>query len=263
MKSVLNYFNIYRNFVSCSLTEELSFRLNFFLLLVVDAIFTLSALGTTFILFDHIPALGNWNRDQLQFFLVFMLIIDDFQGLVLSSNFWMLSTDLKAGNLDFTFLKPVHSFLPMFFRYLRPSSVISLVIDIALLFYFADKLNFTYVDYIALPFLLFLSVCLRFILEMAIALLMFWTTEGVGINFIRLQLQSLSRWPDLIYRGIAKKVLMTLLPVLLVGSAPMHFLFDHTKWHYILWLIVAVVVFAFILHLSWEKARIRYESASS
>lgn len=263
MKILNHYLQIYKNFISCSLTEELSFRLNFFLLLVVDAIFTLSALGTTFILFDHIPALGNWNRDQLQFFLVFMLIVDDFQGLVLSSNFWMLSTDLKAGNLDFTFLKPVHSFVPMFFRHLRPSSLISLIIDIILLFYFADRLSFSMFDYITLPFLLFLSISLRFIVEMSIALLMFWTTEGVGINFIRLQLQSLSRWPDLIYRGLAKKILMTLLPILLIGSAPMHFLFDHSKWHYLIWLCISVILFAFLLHFAWEKARIRYESASS
>src|SRR5690606_17376910 len=117
-------------------TEELSFRINFLMILIVDCVFTLSALGATYVLFDHVQTLGSWNREQLLFFLSFMLIIDDFQGLVLSSNFWMLSMDLKAGNLDFTFLKPVHSFLPMFFRYLRPSSVISLAIDITLLIYF-------------------------------------------------------------------------------------------------------------------------------
>ncbi len=263
MKTVISYLNIYKNFISCSLTEELSFRLNFVLLLFVDIIFTLSALGTTFILFDHVPTLGNWNRDQLQFFLVFMLIIDDFQGLVLSSNFWMLSRDLKEGNLDFTFLKPVHSFLPMFFRNLRPSSLVALIIDITLLIYFAQELSLSLLDYIALPFLLILSISLRFMIEMSIALLMFWTTEGAGINFIRLQMQSLSRWPDFIYKSFARRILTTIIPILLVGSGPLHFIFDHSKWHYILWLIVAILVFATILNFSWEKARIRYESASS
>ncbi len=263
MKAFTSYLSIYKNFISCSLTEELSFRLNFILLLIVDVIFTVSALGTTFILFDHIPSLGNWNRDQLQFFLVFMLIVDDFQGLVLSSNFWVLSRDLKQGNLDFTFLKPVHSFLPMFFRHLRPSSTVSLLIDFCLLIFFALKLNLALVDYLALPFLLILAISLRFMIEMSIALLMFWTTEGVGINFIRLQLQSLSRWPDFIYKSVARRLLTVVVPILLVGSGPLHFIFDHSKWHYVIWLMVAILVYAVILNFTWERARLRYESASS
>jgi ABC-2 type transport system permease protein len=253
----------YRNFISCSLTEELSFRLNFILLLFVDIIFLFSTLGATYVLFEHIDYLGPWNQNQLLFFLCFMLVVDDFQSLVLSSNFWMLSVDLKAGNLDFTFLKPIPSLFPMFFRYLRPSSALSTLVSLGLLIYFGIQLQFSLIQFALILPLLLMAICLRFLIEMVIALSMFWTTEGAGINFLRLQLQALSRWPDIIYRGVAKKVLSTILPVLMVGSAPMHFLFDLSQWHYLLIMAGLCVCFYLVLKYLWSWARRRYESASS
>lgn len=257
------YLAVYRNFISCSMTEELTYRVNFFMILIVDVIFTLSTLGAVYVLFEHIQQLGPWNRDQLLLFFCFMLIVDDFQGLVLSSNFWMLSMDLKAGNLDFTFLKPVKSLFPMFFRYLRPSSLISLAVDIGLIVYFGNKVGLSTLQFSLIFPLLVAAISLRFLVEMVIALLMFWTTEGVGINFVRLQLQSLSRWPDFIYKGIARRALTTILPVLVIGSAPMHFLFDFSKWHSLALLMALIVVFAFVLRFTWTHAKRRYESASS
>lgn len=261
--SIKQYLSVYRNFVSCSLSEELSFRMNFAMILFVDVFFTLSTLGSAYVLFEHIETLGPWNRDQLLLFLSFMLIVDDFQGLVLSSNFWMLSMDLKAGNLDFTFLKPIKSLFPMFFRYLRPSSIASLIVDGALVIYFGQKVGLSLFQFSLIIPLLIAAITLRFLIEMVIALFMFWTTEGVGINFIRLQLQSLSRWPDFIYRGIARRALTTILPILLIGSAPMHFLFDFNQYQGLAALLILIIVFAFILRLMWSQARRRYESASS
>ena len=257
------YLEVYKNFIGCSLTEELSFRVNFVMLLIVDLIFTLSTLGAAIVLFQHVDTLGPWSKDQLLFFLCFMMLVDDFQGMVLSSNFWMLSLDLKMGNLDFTFLKPINSLFPMFFRYLRPSSIVSLTADIVLLIYFGQKLNFDLVQFIALIPLAILAITLRFLIEMVISLTMFWTTEGVGINFIRLQLQSLSRWPDFIYKGMAKRLLSTILPVLLIGSAPMHFVFDFNQWQQMITLVVLIIFFSFFLKVLWSQAKKRYESASS
>ncbi len=257
------FIDVYRNFISCSLTEELTYRLNFIMLLIVDAVFLMTALGAAYVLFDHIETLGPWSLHQLLFFLCFMLVVDDFQGIVLSSNFWMLSMDLKAGNLDFTFLKPIPALFPMFFRYLRPSTIVSLCVGVALLIWYGMQLQLSTVQFVLLIPLLFLAITLRFLIEMVISLTMFWTTEGVGINFIRLNLQALSRWPDFIYHGIARKVLSTVLPILLIGSAPLHFLFDFTQWHYLAIMLGLCLVFFGLLTFMWGRARLRYESASS
>lgn len=257
------FIEVYRNYISCSLTEELSFRLNFLMILVVDIIFLASTLGTAYVLFSHVETLGSWNQSQLLFFLCFMLVVDDFQALVLSSNFWQLSVELKAGNLDFTFLKPIPSLIPMFFRHIRPSSLLSVLASFILMIKYGLDLELSGIQFALLIPLLLLGIALRFLVEMNIALLMFWTTEGVGINFVRMQLQSMSRWPDFIYKGIARKLLTTVLPILLIGSAPLHFLFDYSQWHYVAFMTFLCLFFFVLLQFSWSRARVRYESASS
>ncbi|MBH47198.1 MAG: hypothetical protein CME71_03405 [Halobacteriovorax sp.] len=263
MNTIKHYLEIYRNFVATSTAEALSFRLNFLMITIVDTFFLISTLGSAYVLFSHVETIGPWNRDQLLFFLCFMLAVDDFQNLFVTNNFWMLSSDLKEGNLDYVFLKPVKSLFPLFFKYLRIASLGSVVSTIILLIYFGLRLDFELLQWALLPLLLLLALTLRSLIEMAIALLMFWTTEGTGINFIRLQLQSVSRWPDFIYKGLAKKALLTLVPVLLIGSAPLRFLFDFEQWQMLALLIVLCFVFFFVVRTMWTGAKYRYESASS
>ena len=230
---------------------------------IVDTFFLISTLGSAYVLFSHVETIGPWNRDKLLFFLCFMLAVDDWQNLLVTNNFWMLSSDLKEGNLDYVFLKPVKSLFPLFFKYLRIASLGSVITTAVLLIYFGLELNFSILQWFLLPPLLLLALVLRSLIEMAIALMMFWTTEGTGINFIRLQLQSVSRWPDFIYKGLAKKALLTLVPVLLIGSAPLHFLFDFSQWQMLLLLVSLCFVFLFIVRFMWTRAKYKYESASS
>lgn len=257
------YIQIYKNFLSTSLSEAFSFRLNFVMITIVDTFFLASTLGAAYVLFDHVETIGPWNREQLLFFLCFMLAVDDWQNLLITNNFWMLSNDLKEGNLDYTFIKPVKSLFPLFFRYLRIASLSSVILTAVLLWWYGRQLQLEALQWILLPVMLFLALLLRSLIEMSIALLMFWTTEGTGINFIRLQLQTVSRWPNFVYKGVARRFLSTVLPVLLIGSAPLHFLFDFNQWQQLLALLFSCLVFAFIVRFMWSHAKLRYESASS
>lgn len=261
--SLKQYSQVYQNFVATSVTEAFAFRLNFLMVVIVDIFFMASSLGATYVLFEHTTHLGPWTREHLLFFICFMLAIDDWQNLIITNNFWMLSADLREGNLDFTFLKPVKSLFPLFFRYLRIPSILSVLITGVALWWYGKQLNFVMIQWLLLPLMLLLGLALRSLIEMSIALLMFWTTEGTGINFIRLQLQSVSRWPNFIYKGIARKLLSTVLPVLLIGSAPLHFLFELNQWEQLLLLILMCLVFMLLVRTMWDFAKRRYESASS
>ena len=92
---------------------------------------------------------------------------------------------------------------------------------------------------------------------------MFWMQEGLGINFLRMQIQSLSRWPDYIYSKIAKRTFLIAFPILLIGSAPIQYIFDHSKWYYLLGEMFAVVISFVVMLKLWNLALMRYESASS
>lgn len=260
---VKHYLSVYSKFVSTSTAVAMSFRTSFVLMVIMDLMFFGSAYFTVDFIFDHVDKVMGWNRNQFMLFLSYMLLLDGIHMIILSQNFWRFSDDIKSGQLDYTILRPLNSIFSVFFRYVRPSSVPTLIPAILVFGYYAYINHFTTIDWILTPFLLVISLTLLALVEFIISCAMFWLVEGVGINFLRMQVQQVSRWPDIIYGPLTKRAFTFILPVLVVGSAPIHFLVDKSKWYLIAGMIVTIIILYFILQKLWEKGLQIYDSASS
>lgn len=263
METLKNYLKIYSSFVSTSITEASSFRLNFVLLIVMDLFFYASTLFTVDFIYDHIELIGPWNREQLLFFLAYMLTLDHLHMTILSESFWVLSRDIRTGQLDYILLKPVDIIFNIFFRFFRPSSLCNIFVVWGTLIYFGIKTQLSPLSWIMLPLLIFISFLLLMILEFLISAAMFWVTEGVSINFLRMQFQSLSRWPHFIYKELYRKVFWVALPLLVIGSAPVEFLLNNSAWDFLIYQVIALIAFYPLMRILWNIALKRYESASS
>ncbi len=258
-----HYLSVYKKFISTSVSEATSFRTSFILMIFMDIFFFLSAILTVDFIYDHVATIGSWKRPQLMFFISFMLTVDHLHMLLLSHNFWRFSDDLKSGNLDFTLLRPLSSIFIVFFRYFKPSSIPNSFISTGTLIYFGMQNGFGPTQWILLPFLVILAFILLALLEFIISCAMFWLVEGLGINFLRMQMQQLSRWPDFIYGYFTKKLLTFGVPVLLIGSGPVHFLLDINNWPYLLGMIIACIGCFYFLIFLWNRGLNHYDSASS
>lgn len=263
MNSVKHYLSIYKKFLATSFSVQLSFRTSFVLLIVMDIFFYVSTLATVDFVYDHVSTIGPWQKEKLMFFISFMLCVDHLHMTLLSESFWVLARQIRTGELDFILLKPVHSIFSIFFRYIRPSSMTNTIVAWGFLFYYGSKVPLSTVSWILLPLFLILSFMLLAIVEIIISTAMFWMTEGLGINFLRMQIQSLARWPDFVYKVLARRLFTVLMPILLIGSAPVRFLLDLKSWDYVAGMVAAIFVFGFLLFKIWSHALIRYESASS
>ena len=104
---------------------------------------------------------------------------------------------------------------------------------------------------------------LLIIIEFIISTSMFWMTEGMGINFLRMQFQHLARWPRFVFSSIPRRIFSTIVPVCLIGSAPVEFLLDHNAWPILLGLLLAIGVGLLILLKVWNIGISNYDSASS
>ena len=259
-----HYLKIYLEFFKTSMAEASSYRLNFILLFLVDIAFYIINFAPIDFVFSHIDHIGAWNRDQFMFFISFAMVVDHLHMTLISGNFWMLANDLKLGNLDFTLLKPVHSIFPVFFRYVRVSSLASAPVVWFLLIYFAWKAQLEPLSWALLPLMILVSFLLMALIEILIATLMFWTTEGIGINFLRMQLQRLGQYPDFAYQTLTRRFFLFVLPVLLASSGPIHFLLSPQEhWPKLIHLALAIGIAALLLRKVWRIALNRYESASS
>ncbi len=263
MKLIQHYFNVYKKFISTSIQVESSFRTSYALIIFMDLFFFISSLASVNFIYDHVETIGPWKREQLLFFVTFVLSIDNLHMMIFSQNFWQLSFMIKTGELDYVILKPMSTIFSVFFRHFRSSSLFNTPIMIFFLIKYGTAVNLSPIDWLLLPVHLILGLTILVLIEFCLSTAMFWMVEGIGINFLRMQLQSLSRWPAFIYSGFYRKFFTLFVPVLLVGSAPVEFIYDKTKWIKPLQLIFLIVVFYFLLLFLWEKGLKRYDSASS
>lgn len=262
-QSVQHYLKVYYQFVSTRLAEASSFRLNFFLMVLLDLTFYMVTLSTVDFIYGHVEVIGPWNRNQLMFFISYMLAVDHLHMTFLSESFWVFSTDLKQGNFDFTLLRPISSIFIVFFRYFRPSSFLNIFTVWGVLYYFALKSSLALPSLILLPILVLLSFTLLALIEIIISTGMFWLTEGLGVNFFRMQMQEIGRWPDFIFSGLGKRFFRVAIPVLLIGSPSVRFLLDFKQAHLLIAQLVAIVLLRILLHYVWKTGIKAYDSASS
>lgn len=262
-KTLRHYLSVYYGFCLARLSEQMSFRLHFVLLVLLDIIFYASSLATVHFLYDHVALVGPWNKNQLLFFISFMLLIDQLHMALISESFWILSFDLKSGNMDYHFLRPLNSIFTIFFQYIRPSGIPTFFIVWGLAIHYGMKVPLGFWDWVLLPFLVLLGLSFLVLIEILLSTSMFWMTEGVGVNFFRNQMQQAARWPDFIYKRTSSKLFLILLPFLLVGSAPVRFLFDKGDWKLLAAMIVALLILTKIVQRFWELGARHYESASS
>lgn len=263
MSVVRHYASVYKEFVSTCITEATSYRVHFVMLILIDLAFYLSSLATVDFIFDYVDMIGPWNRLQFMFFISFMLAVDQIHMCFISEGFWSFSVDIKRGMLDFTLVKPIGGIFISFFRYIRPSSMVNIFFTSGLLVYFGSQLNLGVLTWFSIPFMILLGLALLVSLEILFTMSMFWVVESRGINFIRMQFQNLSRWPDFIYKFYARKFFTLVVPILLIGSAPVKFLLNMNHWASLAYMIVSTIVVWWLIGYFWRRGLAQYESASS
>lgn len=258
-----HYWSVYKKFVTTSVSVETSFRTSFILLIFMDMFFFFSSVGSVNFIYDHVVNIGPWGKNELLFFLTFMLMIDNLHMMIFSQSFWEFSHNLKTGALDYIILKPMNTIFSVFFRHFRASSLFNTPLFMGFLIYYGIQINLGVLDWALLPIFVVLGLSLLVVIEFILSTSMFWLTDGIGINFLRMQMQQLGRWPNFIYQGFIRKILTAFIPILLVGSAPVHFMIDKGSWQLLMTMVVAIFVLTFVLLAIWKVGLRRYDSASS
>jgi len=257
------YLHLYSGFISTSFTEAMGFRVHFFLLIIMDLIFYITALASITIIFMHVETIGVWKKEQFLFFTSVMLAINQLTMTFVSESFWRFSILIRSGNLDFILIRPANAIFSSFFRIIRPGSMINILFTGSAVIYFGIQVHLSTLSWFLLPLFILLGFLLQNAIELVISCSMFWMLEGTGINFLRIEMQQLSRWPDFIYNSIVRRILTLIIPLLLVGSAPVRFLFNPSDWKPLAGMVLAIFVLIGLLRFSWNAGLRNYESASS
>ncbi len=262
-KTLAHYINVYKLFMSNSTTMAMSFRAHFILLIIMDVAFYIISITSIGFIYNHVTHIGPWNKNQLLFFLSYMLAINNLQMTSLATGHWSFPELIRTGELDYYLIKPIGTIFNVFFRFFRPSGVFNGIVVSYLMIKYGMTLNLSIYQWLMIPPVFILSFILFIEMEIIISCGMFWMVEGLGINFLRMQFQTLSRYPDFIYMPNIRLIFSRIFPILLIGSASIKFILDFSNWHLLLIMSGFIIVFGIILRIIWNFGLNFYDSASS
>ncbi len=263
LKVLKKYWSIYGSFLSTSFVEAASYRVHFVLVIVMDLIFYGTSYLSVDFLYQHIDVIGPWSRQEFMFFMTFLLCLDHFHMTFVSGNFWEFSIGLRTGQLDFLLTKPVSSLFVSFFRHTRVSQLFNAPVPWGALIYFGIQCNLGVWQWIGLLPLFLMSCALMTILELLVSMLMFVTIESYGINYLRIQIQNIARWPDFIYSTWLRRIFFFGFPILMFGSLPVKILLGDESWWLLLLMAFMIVILGWLLRVLWWRGLRSYDSASS
>lgn len=263
MASLRRYLRVYKQYWVQQLAVASSFRLNFMLMFVFDILFYAGTLLTIDIIFQYSGHIGSWNREQFMLFAAFFLALDNAHFALISEGFWIFASNIRLGGLDHYLVKPVHPLFSCFVQHFRPSILITAILPWSALFYYAMQCDLSILSLAMIPLLLGLALLLLVSIEIILSMLNFITIEGAGVNFVRMQLQAIGRWPDFIYQNLARRLFTFLIPVLIVGSYPVTFLLDNSRLDILGGLLLANIIGFWVMVKAWQWGIRRYQSASS
>ncbi len=263
MSSLRPYLAVIHQQLLNSTAKLMAFRVSFFLLLLVEVAAILTIFLPVNFLFEHVERLGPWNRDQFMFFAFWIQSMFCCHNAMIAPNFWIFSTEIRTGALDFRLLRPLGSVFDVMTAVNRPASLLLLPVSVGLLIHYGLQIGLSPMAWLTMPCIFCLAFLVMCLIELNLAFLSFWTKGGDSANFVRMQCQQIQRWPDFLYPPRTRMIFTAFLPVLLSGSFAVGFLFNTSRLDLVGSMLGAAVVFWCLASFVWRLGIRRYESASS
>lgn len=259
------YLRLYGCFLRFSFSRAMEFRLDFFFRVGMDAFWYGIQLAFFSILYLHTDDLAGWSRDQALLFVGAMFVADAVNMTVFANNMWGLPIFVNKGDLDYHLVRPVSSLFMLSVRDFAANSFLNLLIAfgimVAMLVRYPEPLEAWRVALFAAT--LGVGIFLHYLLNLLFILPVFWMHNASGLRELWFGLGSYVHRPDAIFRGWIRRILVSVLPLIVIVSFPARTLFDAKPWVPALHLLIVTVAFTALALWVWNRALRAYSSASS
>lgn len=258
------HLSLYFAFFRASLTADLEFRANFAIRIITDIFWYVAQIASFELLFNFTSQIGDWNRAQMRVFLGVLFVVDAIYMVIFSTNLDTLSESVRKGNLDLLLTKPVNSQFMISCQRASTAHLGNLLMAIAWLAWalwgfegFSAWRIFWLL--ITIPSGVFIFYSLRFFFSACAVIF----TRAENLQYLWYHIYKLGLRPDNIYFPWLKYLILTLVPVGLIASAPSRVLLGSAAPWMPIWCAVAAAICLFLTAKFWKFALRHYTSASS
>jgi ABC-2 type transport system permease protein len=259
------YLRLYGALVRFSWSRAFEFRFDFWLRVLMDLVFYAVNIVFFEILYLHSPTFGGLAKWQALIFVATYLVVDGVRMTFFVNNFWMLRQMVAHGDFDFYVTKPASPLFLVTCREFSPASLVNLTVAFGILIYtfMQAPVTFSFWELASYGLLVLNGIIITYLLQLFFAITVFWTKSPEGIEGVLYILKRFAERPHTIYHPVARFILLTIIPLGLVASAPALSLFVEDGATLVM-LSVFISLFLIICgKYAWSSALRNYTSASS
>jgi ABC-2 type transport system permease protein len=267
MNRLVSYLRVYAVMLRNSLIREMNFKLNFLLWMLVEAFWFAGQLIFIEVIYSQVDAIGDWTKWDMVLLVGTHQIISQIFNAFFFTNLMNLSELVRTGKLDFVLLQPIDAQFTTSVRRFGIDSLVNAFVGILIVCYALHRIQVLpsigqIVLYLAT---VLIGVSLHYAVMFGLSTVSFWSVRAQGVIYGYYNIMNLARYPDVVFKGLAKFLFSWVLPVMVVTNVPARVLIhaSETPWQFVGHLVLVSFMMILLSRLVWRAALNHYSSASS
>lgn len=260
------YLTIYKKLLTLNLSLFLSYRTNFVGSMISSLCWGLFEIVVILLLTTQTDSVYGWSRGELLLLSSTYVIFIGIFNCFFAANFEQLPRLILYGELDYILLKPLDSQFTISLGRMRFNALVRLILGLGLLFYvMVVKLNYPInpVKIILYFVLLSLSLLIVYSTWLVVTTLLIWSPKLHNLIDLLYSLNTLSRFPQEMYREIFTFFFFFVLPFTYVTFTPTKLLLQKITYLDLLSLLFSILLFLWLSRKIWLFGLRHYTGASS
>ncbi|MEN3045292.1 MAG: ABC-2 family transporter protein [Candidatus Hydrothermales bacterium] len=251
-------------FLYLKFKSHIAFRTDTVLQILFGILDTLFAFLFFNVIYSYVDNVVGFEKGEIYILTGTAYLLDTLHRSIFGTGIFSLSILVKSGRLEKYLIRPFKPNVLVAFReprfdmfYRLPSYFVLFIYGFYLLKTFPSFFD------ILLFFTSFsISSLIYIFLSYNITLLTFWIIEVYNLYYIIYDFYEFARYPEKIYKGIFRKIFITIIPVIILSNYPVKFLLKERNYFFLFYQIFILFIFFLIFKLMWKRGLRRYEGAT-
>lgn len=253
-------------YVAQMVKTRLQYRADFLIACAASALSQACGLFVIGIIFQNVPLLSEWSRNEVFFIYGFALTAQAIFEAVADGFYWFADKYIQRGELDRVLLRPLHPLFQILLENFNLEFVSDLVLGLAILVVAGASLEASPgpEDWMLLLLMVPSAVLVLTGLFLALASVSFWAEDKVGVLPPVYNLMAFGRYPLTIYHPVLRALLSWVMPFGFVAFYPATGFLGRGEFRAYFWGTPLVSAAVFALGLAVFQAGLRrYRSTGS
>jgi len=253
-----------KSIIALRIKWEMAFRINALLGFLAQIIYLFGSILTLSVLFANVESIGGWTHAQFLALVATLELLQQINSRVFRQGLRNLPALVQRGYLDTYLLRPCWTPMLITLKGVDIAGLWRCSLGIGILVYSMQIGSMpTIVQFLSYLLSFFFSLIILVFLNACLVCLSFWVIEVNNLYFVIDDLSEFARYPDSVYHGVIRKILTTILPLVLLSSFPARILMNELYVNLLVHQAIVLIFFGSLAWVLWQKGLQHYQGASS